>query len=75
MHTIQTKVAVTPDHQLTLSLPPEIQAGEYQVVIVLEAQPRQLQTQQPLQFPVDDYGPWPTDLSLRREEIYGDLGR
>ncbi|ASC69482.1 hypothetical protein XM38_004090 [Halomicronema hongdechloris C2206] len=75
MHTIQTKAAVTADHQLTLSLPPEIQAGEYQVVIVLEAQPRQPQTQQPLQFPVDDYGPWPTDLSLHREEMYGDFGR
>jgi len=26
-------------------------------------------------FPVDSYGPWPTDLSLRREDIYTDDGR
>lgn len=23
-------------------------------------------------FPVDSYGSWPEDLSLRREEMYGD---
>jgi len=26
-------------------------------------------------FPVIDVGPWPEDLSLRREDIYGDDGR
>jgi hypothetical protein len=30
---------------------------------------------QPLDFPVDDLGPWPEDLSLRREDLYGDNGR
>lgn len=29
----------------------------------------------PLKFPVDRYGSWPEDLSLRREDIYGDWGR
>lgn len=28
-----------------------------------------------LDFPVDDLGPWPDGLSLRREDIYGDDGR
>lgn len=23
-------------------------------------------------FPVDDLGPWPDDLTLRREDMYGD---
>ena len=31
--------------------------------------------QEPLDFPVDDLGPWPEDLSLRREDMYGDDGR
>jgi hypothetical protein len=31
--------------------------------------------QEPLDFPVDDLGPWPEGLSLRREDIYGDDGR
>ena len=29
----------------------------------------------PLAFPVDDLGPWPDSLSLRREDMYGDDGR
>jgi len=28
-----------------------------------------------MDFPVDDLGPWPEDLSLRREDMYGDDGR
>jgi len=30
---------------------------------------------QPLNFPVDDVGPWPPDLSLRREDMYDVDGR
>lgn len=28
-----------------------------------------------LDFPIDDPGPWPEGLSLRREDMYGDDGR
>jgi hypothetical protein len=28
-----------------------------------------------LDFPVDYYGPWPENLSLRREDLYDDWGR
>ena len=31
--------------------------------------------QEPLDFPVDDLGPWPEGLSLRREDMYGNDGR
>ena len=27
------------------------------------------------EWPVDDLGAWPADLSLRREDLYGDDGR
>jgi hypothetical protein len=30
---------------------------------------------EPLNFPVDSYGSWPKNLSLRREDIYDDKGR
>ena len=30
---------------------------------------------EPLDFPVDDLGPWPRGLSLRREDMYGGDGR
>ena len=35
MKTIETVVNVTPERQITVQLPPNIPAGEYQVVIVL----------------------------------------
>ena len=28
-----------------------------------------------MDFPVDDLGPWPDELNLRRMELYGDDGR
>jgi len=31
--------------------------------------------EEPLDFPVDNLGPWPEGLSLRREDMYGDDGR
>ena len=30
---------------------------------------------EPLDFPVDDLGPWPDGLSLHRADMYGDDGR
>jgi len=29
----------------------------------------------PLNFPVDNYGSWPENLSLRREDMYNEWGR
>lgn len=39
------------------------------------ATPRKMPGKEPLDFPVDDLGPWPEGLSLRREDMYGDNGR
>ena len=74
MHTIQLTATVTPDHELKVQLPADIPAGDYQVVLVMAEQPTQ-KPRKPFKFPVDDYGPWPVDLSLRREDMYGDFGR
>lgn len=73
MLTIQTTATVTPDHELAVRVPADIPAGEYRVVLVIEAQP--VKKRLPFKFPVDDHGPWPTQLSLRREDMYGDFGR
>jgi len=74
MRTLQITATISPDHELKIQLPPDIPAGDYQIVLVIEEQPTQKQ-RQPFKFPVDDYGPWPVDLSLRREDMYGDFGR
>ncbi len=38
-------------------------------------QARQPAPRKPLDFPVISVGKWPEDLSLRREDMYGDDGR
>jgi hypothetical protein len=74
MRTLQLTATITADRELKIQLPPDISAGDYQIVLVLEEQPTQEQ-RKPFQFPVDDYGPLLTELSLRREDMYGDFGR
>ena len=59
------------------SLPADQVAEVEHFVEVLRqrAAKRQKPGNKPLDFPVDDLGAWPEDLSLRREELYGDEGR
>ncbi len=38
-------------------------------------QPERPAQRKPLDFPVISVGKWPEDLSLRREDMYGDDGR
>lgn len=75
MKTIETTVTVTPEGSVTLHVPPDIQPGEYQVVMVIDEHPIVKEKRPPLKFPVDHYGPWPSHLSLRREDMYGEDGR
>ncbi len=80
MKAIETIATVTEDGKLTVQLPPDIPAGEYQVVFVIDEQPLiekpvTKEKRPPLNFPVHNCGPWPADLSLRREDMYDDWGR
>lgn len=68
MRALQLTATIADDHELKIQLPSDIVSGEYQIVLVLEEQPNQEQ-HKPFQFPVDDYGPWPVNLSLRREDM------
>jgi hypothetical protein len=75
MRTIEATATVTTEGTLTVQVPKDIPPGEHAVVIVLGDTAHPLKTRSPLDFPVHDSGPWPTDLSLRREDLYGDRGR
>jgi hypothetical protein len=75
MRTIETTAVVTEDGKLTITLPPDIAPGEHQVVVVIEEQVSVKGTRPPLDFPVDNWGPWPEGLSLRREDTYDEWGR
>lgn len=58
-------------------LPPErvAEVEDFVDFLAARAQPPRPAAREPLDFPVDDLGPWPEGLSLRREELYGDDGR
>lgn len=75
MKTITATAIVTPDGKITLQLPPDIPPGAHQVVLVIDEQPMKKEKRPPLDFPTISVGSWPADLSLRREDMYGDDGR
>ena len=75
MRTIEITTLVTSDDKLTVQVPADLPEGEYRVVIVIDEQPIKKETQSLADFPVRDYGPWPANLSLRREDMYDEWGR
>jgi hypothetical protein len=75
MRTIETTATVTEDRRITLQVPSDIPPGEHRVVMVIEEQPVKKGKRPPLDFPVDSWGPWPENLSLRREDMYDEWGR
>jgi hypothetical protein len=75
MKTIETTGTVQPDGTLTIQVPPDIQPGEHRIVLVIDEQPAVPAPRSPLNFPVDHYGSWLANVSLRREDMYDDWGR
>lgn len=75
MKTIETTAVVSSEGTITLRVPPDISPGEHRIVIIIEEQPTQKEKRPPLDFPVMSVGPWPKNLSLRREDMYDEWGR
>jgi len=82
MKTIETDITVMPDGKavVELRLPFAISPGKHRAVVMVDeggADDRREATiaQLPVEMPIHDFGPWPADLSLRREDLYGDHGR
>jgi hypothetical protein len=73
--TIEATAKVTEDGTLTVKVPTTILPGAHRVVLVIEEQPKDEDQPDVSDFPVHDFGPWPADLSLRREDMYDDWGR
>ena len=67
--TIETTARVEPDGTLTGRVPPDVLPGEYHLLVVIEGGPTGEQQDSLDDFPVDDWGPWPAGLSLRREDL------
>jgi hypothetical protein len=78
MIAIDAKVIVTEDGKIALegvNAPPQVTPGEHEAVIVIERHEARLKQRKPITFSAHDVGTWPENLSLRREDIYGDDGR
>lgn len=78
MKTLELVGTVTAERtlRLTVQLPFDVPPGEHRVVVIIDQNPMDDNgAQTTLDFPVDDYGPWPVTLSLAREDIYDDTGR
>ena len=75
MITIELNATVTPEGQVTLQLPSTVPPGEHHLVLVIDESQPAIQPPQPLDLPAHSCGVWPEDLSLRREDMYGDWGR
>jgi hypothetical protein len=73
MRAITPTAEVGPDRVLTVQLPPEVSPGRHEVVVVLNGAAAVSDTPGP--WPRHDGAAWPADLSLRREDLYGDDGR
>ena len=76
MRTIETTAVVTPEHTITVQLPPDIPPGSHRVVVVIErngapAPP----TVSWREWTPHDTGPVDPANTFRREDLYGDDGR
>jgi hypothetical protein len=76
MKTITTTAVIGPDRVLTVQLPPDVPPGRHEVVVVVNGVPAAPPPGPSLaNWPRHDDVAWPADLSLRREDLYGDDGR
>ncbi|MBI3987767.1 MAG: hypothetical protein HY343_12650 [Lentisphaerae bacterium] len=75
MKTIEMHATVTPERQLTLSVPEDIMPGIHEVVLIIDPPMAAPAPKEKWGFPVIHMGSWPERVSLRREDLYGDSGR
>jgi hypothetical protein len=76
MKAIETTAVVGDDRKVTVQLPPDVDPGPHQLVVVLDV-PRS----EPLHawtmddWPVHDAALVDPNFTMRREDLYGDTGR
>lgn len=73
MRALEVTITVEHDGTMQVQSPVGLPPGTHTAVLVVD-QPVPARTPKS-PFPVIDVGPWPTDLSRRREDLYGDEGR
>ncbi len=71
MKTVKLEVDIPLNRELRVVLPDDVPAGRSTATLLIDSR----RGRAPLDLPVHDFGPWPEQLSLRREDLYGDDGR
>ena len=74
MKTIETAAVIGEDRVLRVRLPQDVMPGRHQIAVIID-EPAAPVVKMLGDFPTIDVGPWPAELSLRREDMYGDDGR
>lgn len=74
MKTIETTAVVGDDRKVTLQLPPDVEPGPHQIVVVL-AGPLRPPTWTMDDWPVHDATLEDPEFTMRREDMYDDHGR
>ena len=77
MKTIETTITVLPDGSIHIPPRLDLPTGEHRAVLVVDqnGDTSKSSTRQRINIPIDDVGPWPEKLTLRREDMYDDDGR
>jgi hypothetical protein len=76
MATVLVPLHVDNEGRITGQAPAVVPPGDYTAPLeVLSGVRGRRDTDGKLDWPVHDCGPWPENLSLRREDLYSDEGR
>lgn len=73
MRNLNLRLTVPQDRRVTIELPDDIEPGELDVVLVVRRSPGRSTPRDP--FPLIPGVKWNDEISLRREDMYGDDGR
>ncbi len=74
MKTIEMETTIPEDGILKVHLPPDAEPGD-EIRVHLMHTPKDASARAPLDLLLHHVGPWPENLSLRREEMYDDDDR
>jgi hypothetical protein len=73
MKSIQTILTVGPDRTAVVQLPDDVSPGRHAAVVLIDTgSVAPEKSGRSLDLPAHDVGPWPGDVTFRREDLYGD---
>lgn len=75
MRTVECSVTVDETRTAVIQLPDDVAPGQHHLLVAIDAPPAKVPYDPLAGFPTIRLGCWPKDLSLRREDMYGDDGR